>query len=65
MGKMGVKWVREKIQRTVDQSQTMGEEGTCHSHLGSSCSNTTQIPTHRENKPRSSVPMLISLHTVW
>lgn len=28
---MEVKWVREKIQRTVNQSQTMGEEGTCHS----------------------------------
>lgn len=47
------------------QSQRMGKEGARHNHLGSSCSNTIQIPTRREGKPRSSVPMLISLHTVW
>lgn len=64
-GKRGEIWVREKIQRLVDQSQTMGEEGTYHSHLGCSRCSTTQIPTQGENNARSSVPVLISLHTVW
>lgn len=47
------------------QSQTTGKVGARHNHLGSSCSKTMQIPTRRESKPCSSVPMLISLHTVW
>lgn len=64
MGKTGVKWVREKIQGRLIDDRRWGGRKVSQSSRAVLLQH-HQDTDHRENKPRSSVPMLISLHAVW